>query len=119
MSRKKSTDAGQPKTPRARTTKPAVARTDWLDSTSDTPVIHEHVQRLESFLQAMADGIVTDKELKDQQARVVELMKQVEPKLKGAIHQDVTVLLCELSAYNIMHTVHGLMGQLSKTKFRG
>jgi hypothetical protein len=119
MSRKKNGDAEEPGLSPTRKSRPRVARTDWLDATSETPLIHQHAQRLAGFLDAMADGIVSDQELKDQETRVVELMKTVEPKLKGAVHEEVTHLLCELSAYNIMHTVHGLMSQVSRPKFRG
>ncbi len=99
--------------------KSSAKRVDWLDSKSETPVIQEHVERLGSFMEAMADGKITDGELKDQEARVVALMKKVEPELNDEIHAEVTQLLCELSAYNIMHTLHGLMQAKPKTKFRG
>jgi hypothetical protein len=46
-------------------------------------------------------------------------MKAVEPKLDDALHEEVTHLLCELSAYNIMHTLHQLIQAQPKTKFRG
>ena len=46
-------------------------------------------------------------------------MKSVEPKLDDALHEEVTQLLCELSAYNIMQTLHKLMESAPKTKFRG
>lgn len=99
--------------------KSSAQRVDWLDSKSETPVIQEHVQRLSSFMEAMADGKITDQELKDQEARLVALMKKVEPQLDDQLHGQVTQLLCELSAYNIMHTLHGLMQARPKTKFRG
>ena len=95
------------------------AHRDWLDSKSETPVIQEHVERLGSFMEAMADGKITDDELKDQESRVVAIMKKVEPQLNDQVHADVTQLLCELSAYNIMHTLHGLLQARPKTKFRG
>jgi hypothetical protein len=94
-------------------------RVDWLDATSETPMIHEHVERLGSFMDAMADGKITDQELKDQESRVVALMKRIEPQLEDKLHTEITELLCELSAYNIMHTLHGLMQVKPKTKFRG
>jgi hypothetical protein len=119
MSRKKSNDSADSNTPKTSKTKQPAPRTDWLDDTSDAPLIHQHVQRLESFLEAMADGIVSDQELHAQEARLVEVMKRVEPKLKGAIHEDVTNLLCELSAYNIMHTVHEVMSKMARAKFQG
>ena len=67
----------------------------------------------------MADGKIDDGELKAQEARVVALMKSVEPELDDNLHEQVTHLLCELSAYNIMHTLHQLMANQPKTKFRG
>ena len=67
----------------------------------------------------MADGRIDDQELKAQEARVVALMKAVEPKLDDDLHEQMTHLLCELSAYNIMNTLHQLMEATPKTKFRG
>jgi hypothetical protein len=67
----------------------------------------------------MADGRIEAHELKAQEARVVALMKEVEPKLEDELHEQVTHLLCELSAYNIMNTLHQLMKGQPKTKFRG
>jgi hypothetical protein len=94
-------------------------RTDWLDTTTQTPLIGQYAERLGTFLEAMADGRIEASELADQEARVVALMKSVEPKLDGALHEEVTNLLCELSAYNIMQTLHKLMETAPKTKFRG
>lgn len=94
-------------------------RTHWLDDGKDTPLIHEYAQRLSGFLEAMADGKIETHELKDQEARVVALMKQVEPDLNDKQHEEVTKLLCELTAYNIMHTLHELMAARPATKFRG
>ena len=84
-------------------------RTHWLDERTDTPLIDDYVQRLSSFLDAMADGRIEPNELKTQEARVVALMKTIEPALGDELHEQVTHLLCELSAYNIMHTIHQVM----------
>jgi hypothetical protein len=94
-------------------------RTEWLDEKSDTPLIGQYVERLGSFLDAMADGKIDSSELKAQEARVVELMKSIEPSLDDELHEQVTHLLCELSAYNIMHTIHDLVTEQPRTKFRG
>jgi hypothetical protein len=94
-------------------------RTEWLDEHSEAPLIGRYVERLSTFLDAMADGRIETHELKAQEARLVALMKSVEPKLDDALHEEVTHLLCELSAYNIMHTLHGLMEGQPRTKFRG
>lgn len=94
-------------------------RTHWLDEASETPLIQEYAQRLTGFMDAMADGKIDAQELLEQEARLVEAMKRVEPELSDKLHDDVTRLLCELSAYNIMHTLHELAAVRSKTKFRG
>jgi alpha-D-ribose 1-methylphosphonate 5-triphosphate diphosphatase PhnM len=94
-------------------------RTHWLDEKTDTPLIDDYVQRLSTFMDAMADGKIDASELKSQEARLTALMKTVEPALDDKLHEQVTHLLCELSAYNIMHTIHQLMESKPKTKFRG
>ena len=103
-------------TPKAGNT---VTRTHWLDEKTDAPLIDQYVHRLGGFLDAMADGRIDASELKTQEARVVALMKTIEPELPDALHEQVTHLLCELSAYNIMHTIHGLVEAKPKSKFRG
>ena len=37
------------------------ARTDWLDATTDTPLIGQYAERLGTFLEAMADGRIDDR----------------------------------------------------------
>lgn len=94
-------------------------RTHWLDEKTHTPLIDEHVQKLGSFLEAMADGKIEASELKAQEERVAALMKKIEPELNDDLHEQVTHLLCELSAYNIMHTIYQFVEARPKTKFRG
>lgn len=84
-----------------------MARTSWFDD-SDLPIIDEQVQKLESFTQAMADGVVEKKELEQQQNSLVAAMKAVESGLDDAQHAKVTRLLVELSAYNVMRLLHEL-----------
>jgi hypothetical protein len=84
-----------------------VARTSWFDD-SDLPIIDEQVQKLESFTQAMADGVVEERELEQQQNSLVAAMKAVESGLDDTQHAKVTRLLVELSAYNVMRLLHEL-----------
>jgi len=97
----------------------AGTRTDWLDEKTHTPLIGQYAERLGTFIEAMADGRIEAHELKAQEARVTALMKSVEPKLDDTLHEEVTHLLCELSAYNIMHTLHNLIESAPRQKFRG
>ena len=98
----------------AKTTKAA-----WFDENSNAPVIAEQAQRLETFLSVMADGRVDDAELKDQEARLVALMREIEPLLSDELHAKVTQLLCELTAYDLMKVIHSMYQARPKTVFRG
>ena len=96
-----------------------MARQSWLDDDAQTTVIDDYARNLSTFVDAMADGIVDAQEVTDQEQRVVELMKQIEPQLDDAMHQQVTKLLCELSAFNAMQLLHSLYEARPKTKFQG
>ena len=95
-----------------------MARTNWFDD-SDLPIIDEQVQKLESFTQAMADGVIEKQELERQQNSLIATMKAVESSLNDDQHTKVTRLLVELSAYNIMRLLHELQLQRVQKTFRG
>jgi hypothetical protein len=95
-----------------------VARISWFDEETDLPVIEEQVQRLESFTTAMADGVVEKRELDQQQERVVAAMRAVEASLTDEQHAQVTRLLVELSAYNIMRLLNEFQTQRVQRAFR-
>src|SRR5688572_18219382 len=84
-----------------------MARTSWFDD-ADLPVIDEQVHKLESFTNAMADGVISKQELERQQDSLTAAMKAVETGLNDEQHAKVTKLLVELSAYNIMRLLHEL-----------
>ena len=84
-----------------------MARTSWFDD-ADLPVIDEQVHKLESFTNAMADGVISKQELERQQDSLTAAMKAVETGLSDDQHAKVTKLLVELSAYNIMRLLHEL-----------
>lgn len=94
-----------------------MARASWFDDNSDLPLIDEQVQRLESFTNAMADGIVEEKELSAQQERLVAAMKAVESDLDDETHAKVTRLLVELSAYDIMRLLRELQVERARSAF--
>jgi 1,6-anhydro-N-acetylmuramate kinase len=94
-------------------------RQSWLDTTSDAPLIHEQTAKLSTFVDAMADGFIDTAELSAQEARLQQELKSLEPKLDDALHADVTRLLCELTAYNIMKTLASLQDSRPKSVFRG
>jgi len=96
----------------------AATKQSWLDE-KQLPQIDGYVQKLGTFVEAMADGRIDDKELAEQEKRLVTLMKEVEPTLNEAQHGQVTKLLCELTAYNVMQTLNSLQSVRPKTKFKG
>lgn len=96
-----------------------MSKAQWLDDSTDSPLIHDQAHRLAGFMEAMADGKIEAHELEEQESRVVALMKKIEPELNDQQHEMVTQLLCELTAYNIMHTLHDLAAARPRTKFRG
>ena len=57
-------------------------------------------------------------ELTAQEERLVALIKKVEPQLSDAQHGDVTQLLCELTAYNVMQALSSLQDSRPKTKLK-
>lgn len=91
----------------------------WFDEKLNLPIIAEKAQRLESFVTTMADGRVDDAEIAAQEARLVALMKAIEPKLDEALHAQVTELLCELTAYDLMRMIREMQNARPATKFRG
>jgi hypothetical protein len=85
-----------------------MARVDWFDEQTHVPVIDEQVNKLATFVDAMADGVIDNNELHRQQESVVEAMRSVEGDLSDEQHAKVTRLMIELSAYNIMRLLHEL-----------
>ena len=92
-------------------------RTDWFDDESEQPLIQEQVSKLESFTDALADGIVTKQELAAQEQRLVAAMKALEPLLDDAQHAKVTRTLVELTAYNVMRLLHELHSERARLAF--
>jgi len=46
-------------------------------------------------------------------------MKEIEPKLEPELHDRVTQLLCELTAYDIMQSLNMMQSARPASKFRG
>jgi hypothetical protein len=96
-----------------------MARQSWLDDATQAPLIDGYTQKLTTFVDALADGHIDDTELADQEQRLVAQMKQAESLLDDAQHAEVTKLLCELTAYNVMQTLASLQVSRPKSVFRG
>ena len=95
-----------------------MARTSWFDDKAEHPLIHEKIEKLESFTSALADGHVSKQELGGQEQRLVAAMKALEPDLSDALHARVTTVLVELSAYNVMRLLHELRAEQTRLAFK-
>jgi len=96
-----------------------MARVTWLDENTDTPQIDKLARQLTSFLEAVADGHIDESELKAQEQRVVNLMREIEPLLNDELHAKITSLLCELTAYDIMEIMHCMSQARIRQAFKG
>lgn len=94
-------------------------RMSWLDAEARTPVIDLYAQQLDSFISTIADGKVDEQEVQNQEARLVQLMRELEPQLDDAMHEKVTQLLCELTAYDIMQVLHTMQQAQPHATFQG
>jgi predicted transcriptional regulator len=94
-----------------------MARASWLSDDANHPVIDEMVQKLTSFTRAMADGVVDARELDEQQARLTTAIKGVEGQLSDDLHDKVTRVLVEMTAFNIMQTLHEIQAARAKQAF--
>ena len=94
-----------------------MARTSWFDEDAQHPLIHEQIEKLESFTSALADGQVSKQELSGQEQRLVAALKALEPELSDELHAKVTTALVELSAYNVMRLLHELRAEQTRLAF--
>ena len=92
-------------------------RGSWFDDRTEHPLIHEQMQKLESFTTALADGVVTQPELAGQEERLTAVMKALEGQLSDELHAKVTTVLVELSAYNVMRLLHELQAERVRMAF--
>jgi hypothetical protein len=94
-----------------------MARTSWFDDRAQHPIIQEQLSKLDSFTNAMADGVVEKKELDAQEQRLTAAMKRLEPELGDDLHAKVTTVLVELTAYNVMRLLHELHAERARLAF--
>jgi hypothetical protein len=94
-----------------------MTRESWFDDRAEHPLIHERLQKLDSFTSALADGVVSKQELTGQEERLVKAMKTLEQNLSDELHAAVTTVLVELTAYNVMRLLHELQSERARLAF--
>ena len=92
-------------------------KTSWFDDKAEHPILQERATKLDSFTSALADGVVSKRELEGQEQRLMTALKQLEPELSDAVHEKVTTVLVELSAYNVMRLLHELQTERARMAF--
>ena len=93
-------------------------KTSWFDDKAEHPILQERATKLDSFTSALADGVVSKRELEGQEQRLVAALKTLEPELNDALHDRVTTVLVELSAYNVMRLLHELQTERARVAFK-
>lgn len=71
--------------------------TKWFDEKTGIFRLDEIVAQRESFQKIMADQMVTDQEIRDQSALVVNLLKKLHETLPEEHRKDVMNLLAEIT----------------------
>lgn len=94
-------------------------RINWLDENTDLPALDERASSLQHFADSMADGVIDADELSTQTDNVVKAMKAVQGRLSDEEHALVTDLLLELTAFNIMSTLHEFSASRLRGSFKG
>lgn len=94
-----------------------MARTSWFDDKAEHEAIQERVSKLEAFTSALTDGVVSKQELGGQEQRLVAALKELEPALSDDLHAQVTQVLVELTAYNVMRLLHELQNERARLAF--
>ena len=94
-----------------------MARASWFDDRAEHPLLHEKLEKLESFTSALEDGVVSKQELTGQEERLVKAMKALEGSLSDEQHASVTTVLVELTAYNVMRLLHELQSERARMAF--
>jgi hypothetical protein len=69
----------------------------WFDPVTGDLLFDDYVQDLSSFKQVIADSVITQVEVDDQEERVVALFRQLERKLTPEVRDIATEALCELA----------------------
>ena len=92
-------------------------RPSWFDEKAGFDAIQERASKLESFTSALADGEVSKNEITSQEQRLLTAMRALEPTLNDDQHDKVTAVLIELTAYNVMRTLHELQAERARIAF--
>ena len=74
-----------------------MAKSKWFDEESNELMFSKYVTQMDSWQEAMADGIIEPHEIEEQARRVGELLRALEPKLTPELHEEITNIFYEIA----------------------
>ncbi|MCG2768872.1 MAG: hypothetical protein ABIK79_01810 [Chloroflexota bacterium] len=74
-----------------------MAKSKWFDAESNELMFSKFVTQMDSWQEAMADGVIEPREIEQQVERVGELLRALEPKLTGELHEEITNVFYEIA----------------------
>ena len=74
-----------------------MSKSTWFDAESNELMFSKYVTHMDSWQEAMADGIIEPWEIKRQAERVGELLRALEPKLNDDLHEEITNIFYEVA----------------------
>ncbi|MBL8608307.1 MAG: hypothetical protein JNL38_13365 [Myxococcales bacterium] len=80
-------------------------RRAWFDTNDGKkPTFGGTLPRLESWQKAIEDGVIEPREVEEQRARLLAMLRELEPLLDDALHERVTRVLEEWTVLSAMQT---------------
>lgn len=74
-----------------------MSREKWFDPQSNELMFSKYMDQMESWQQALADGVIKPAEVRQQAERVANMLRALEPKLSKELHQQLTSVFYELA----------------------
>lgn len=78
------------------------SRIGWFGGETAELQLAQYFQRMESWHEAVADGVIAPEEIRDQGNRVIGLLKEVEPLINTEQHATLTKILYEMAVLQAM-----------------
>jgi hypothetical protein len=75
----------------------------WFDAETGHVLFDEYVVDMPSFQAITRDNVVTEEELAQQEARVVELLHRLQSELRPEVQELAGDVFCELAVLHALH----------------
>ena len=76
----------------------------WFDPASNQMLFNRYLTQMDSWQQALADGVIEASEVAVQAEKVSDMLRALEPKLSTEIHAELTNILYEWAVLQAMMT---------------